>query len=667
VRVKPAAARVLGRSSVRASAWLRPGRRNDDPEAGMSLVEVVVSLTLITIVMASAGLFFVNNLRTTGGQSQRQEAVFLANRQLESVQALSPSQILTGRSQSSVSALLATSGASALTSQDWTSSGNYDGAAGAGSTAAVPTSQTTTVNSIVYTIRTFINLCSLQSDGSCTAGGSEPSGNAQMYRVTVDVSWTPATNSGCGTGGCDYSASTLIDPHGDPKFNTNISHPTITSVTRNNVGSGSTQTLTISGSSFVAGATVSIDTGAGVFSSVTSNTGTVITVPFTASAAGFYTLAVTNPDGGRATTSLTVNPAPSITSANPASVSGGVQTTVNLAGTGFQTGAGGTITSSAGTTSNASISSTTAATVKLTAPGSGGTVTLTLTNPDGGSDTIDVTVVSAPDVTSISPNSVTTGTTTNLTFTGVNFMGPVTLTPSAGTVNSVTVNSSTQATVNYTAPATGPRSVTWTWRNADGGTENTVPVLTVNPAALNVASVTPAGVVVNSTNKTLTLSGTGFQNGASLSANVGTLSSFVVSSATSATVKYNAPASAQTVTLTWVNPDGGSDTISFLVNAAPTVTNLCVGSVSSCSGGQSTTHNATKTFSIIGTGFQSGATVKMQSAAGTWFNAAGTFVNSTVLRVSATTPNTTGSQSVTVTVTNPDGGVASNTFTVSLT
>ena len=231
----------------------------------MSLVEVIVSLSLISIVMAAAGLFFVNNLRATGGQSQRQEAVFLANRQLETVQALSPSQLLTGRSNTAVSTLLATSGASTLTSQDWTSSGNYDAAAGSGSTAAVPTSQTTTVNSIVYTIRTFINLCTLQSDGSCVPGASQPAGDTRLYRVTVDASWSPATNSGCGTSGCDYSASSLVDPHGDPKFNSNISHPQITSVSPTTVGSGAARNLTITGSAFVAGATVSIDTGAGTF------------------------------------------------------------------------------------------------------------------------------------------------------------------------------------------------------------------------------------------------------------------------------------------------------------------------------------------------------------------------------------------------------------------
>jgi hypothetical protein len=240
------------------------------------------------------------------------------------------------------------------------------------------------------------------------------------------------------------------------------------------------------------------------------------------------------------------------------------------------------------------------------------------------------------------------------------------MTVNRGTINSVTVTSSTSVTVNYTAPATSG-TASFTFRNPDGGTDNALPTLTINPAPLNLASVSPTGVVVSTTNNTLTLSGTGFQAGATLSATAGTLSNFVVSSATAATVKYNAPATAQTVTLTWNNPDGGTDTITVKVSVLPTVTNLCAGSVNSCSGGQSFTHNASRTFSIIGTGFQSGATVKLAVGATTWFNGASTFISANTLRVTVTTPNTTGSQSVTVTVTNPDGGQASNTYSVTLT
>jgi hypothetical protein len=617
---------------------------------GMSLVEVIVSLSLITIVMASAGLFFVNNLRATGGQSQRQEAVFLADRQLETVQALTPDKLLTGRSSTSVSNLLASPGAAAFTSQDWTSSGNYDAAAVSTTSPVVsPDFTMSPINSIPYRIRTFINLCTLQSNGSCTPGSSEPTGNSKMYRVTVDASWIPAKNSGCGTSGCDYSASSLVDPHGDPKFNSNISHPAITSVSPTTVGAGATKTLTITGTGFVAGATVSIDTGAGTFQSVTANTGTQITVPFTGGIPGFYTLAVTNPDGGRATVPLTVTPAPDITSASPGTVNGGVQTTVTLTGTGFQTGA--TITASAGSAvSNVTITPSTSASLKLTAPTNGGTVTLTLTNSDGGTDTINVTAVSAPTVTLVNPSSVPVSSTRTISLTGTNFASGATLTPSAGTVSGFTVTNSTTATATFTAPATA-QSVTLTFRNADGG--NTTFNLSVQGPP-TITSVSPSTVGGNGT-VTLTLTGTNFVSGASLSASAGTLSSFTVSSSTSATVSFHAPSTAQNVTLTLTNPDLQTAPKTVTISTPPTVTAMTPTSVP---------QNTATTFTVTGSNFVSGAKVTLTLGGSTVYGpTVATFVDSGHLKFTLTT-GPAGSYPVTVIVTNPDGGTGSKAVTV---
>jgi hypothetical protein len=524
-----------------------------------------------------------------------------------------------------------------------------------------------TVNNVVYTVRTFVNLCALQANGSCIPGATEPSGNTKMYRVTVDAVWVPGKNLGCSAGGCDYTASSLIDPHGDPKFNSNISHPQITSVLPNTVGSGSTQTLTITGSAFVAGATVSIDTGAGTFQSVISNTGTQITVPFTAATPGSYTLAVTNPDGGRATVPLTVTAAPNITSVNPTSVSGGVQTTLTLAGTGFQTGA--SITASAGSVSNVTVTPSTSASLQLTAPTSGGTVTITLTNPDGGSGTINVAVVSAPNILSVTPNTVIAGSSQTITLSGTDFISGATLTTSAGSVSGFSVTNSTTATATFTAPATA-QTVTLTLTNPDGGLKTIT--LTVNAAPVSITSINPSvGVPVNSANTTLTFTGTGFQAGAWLTVSSGTLSNFVVTNATTATVKYNAPSSAQTVTFTWHNPDGGTATKTMSVNVLPTITNLCSGNVASCAGTQSAPHNtANVQFTVLGTGFQAGATVTLTRVSN------GSVRNSTVNSLTATkivftltsaTWNVTGNTSIQATVTNPDGGTVSQTFTVNLT
>ena len=280
---------------------------------------------------------------------------------------------------------------------------------------------------------------------------------------------------------------------------------------------------------------------------------------------GSYTLVVTNPDGGRATVPLTVTPAPNITSVSPVTVNGGVPTTVTLTGTGFQAVA--SIGASAGSVSDVSITPSTTASLQLTAPTSGGTVTLRLTNTDGGTDTITVTVVSAPNAISVSPNSVLASSTKAFTLSGTDFVSGATLTPSSGSVSGFTVTNATTATVTFVAPAAAG-TVTLTFRNSDGGFD-TITVAVTGPPIITSTSPTAvgAGVTVG-----MSLTGSGFQTpGATLSANNGaTLSGFTVTSSTTATVNFTAPASAGTVTLTLTNPDGGTTTKTVTVNAAPT-------------------------------------------------------------------------------------------------
>src|SRR4051812_21682643 len=90
------------------------GSAND---AGFTLIEVLVAIAILTTVMTAATGFFINSIKTAGGQSSRQVAIYLADQQLEAVQSLPPAKLVTGRTSASITALLATSHASALTAQ----------------------------------------------------------------------------------------------------------------------------------------------------------------------------------------------------------------------------------------------------------------------------------------------------------------------------------------------------------------------------------------------------------------------------------------------------------------------------------------------------------------------------------------------------------------------
>ncbi len=623
------------RSATRAAS---PG---DDE--GLSLVEVMVSLLVLAVVMTAAAAFFINSLKTTNGQSQRQTAITLANQALEKTQAQTPAALLTGRTQASVQALLATPGASVLTAQDNTTSGNYDPAP-VGS-AVIPTSTTAVVNGTSYTIRTFIDLCYLPTGGTI-CGATNSAGSTQLYRITVDVNWVGHPGNICAPG-CDYSASTVIDNHAEPVFNTNISTPVISGVSPSATAVLTTRTLTITGTGFVSGATVNIATAAGTFSAITSNSGIQLVVNLTAgSQSGSYTLYVINPDGGRASTTYTITPPPVVTSISPTSGRPPGATNVTLTGTGFQSGAA--ITMTGGAVSNVAWVNSTGMTATFTPDGTlEGTnaSTVTVTNPDQGVGTAAWTVnPSAPTVTSVNPSGVVAGIAKTVTLTGTNFMPTPTVTMSKGTVSSVGYVNATTLTVTVTASVGQSGTGTFTVTNPDGGAA-TGGSLTISPAP-SITSISPATATVGVL-KSITITGTNFQSGASIAIGKGAVTSaaFVSSTTLTANVQISAGQSG-TDAFTVTNPDGGTVTGGVLtIIPAPALTSVSPNSA---------TENVSKSITITGSGFQSGATVAFSKGA----VSAATVVNSTT--ITATVKVTTGQSGTgSFTVTNPDGGTGS--------
>jgi len=108
------------------------------------------------------------------------------------------------------------------------------------------------------------------------------------------------------------------------------------------------------------------------------------------------------------------------------------------------------------------------------------------------------------------------------------------------------------------------------------------------------------------------------------------------------------------------NPDGGTASLGLTVDAAPTIT---------ANSATSIVHNTVKTFTLTGTGFVSGATVTITENGTTMTSiSATTWISSTSVSFTAK-PNaspTSGSVTVVVTLTNPDGGV-SNAFSKTMT
>ncbi len=397
--------------------------------------------------------------------------------------------------------------------------------------------------------------------------------------------------------------------------------------------------VTLSGSSFAAGATVTF--GGTLATSVAVVSGATITAVTPAGPIGLATVTVSNPDGTTSSLSggftyMGGTPTISSLSATSGPLAGG--TTVTISGTNFAAGAGAYF---GGAT--ASVSSVTSTAVVVTTPaGSVGPQDVQVVNLDGQSVTLVggfTYMGSAPTIASISPATAPAATTTIVTITGTNFYNGATATVGGSVINVINVTS-TQVVMATGPGPIGPQTVVVT--NLDGQAVSSVGGIVYTGPPPTVGSVSPAsGPLAGGT--AVTITGTNFAAGATVAIGGTLATSVTVVSATSITAVTPAGAigpAAVTVT----NLDGNAANLPAAFNylgAAPTLT-----AVSPASG----LPGATVT--LTGTNFAAGATVSVGGAAWTVGSLAGTTI---VVTVSAATPM--GPQ--TVLVTNTDGQSAS--------
>ncbi|MBU2669055.1 prepilin-type N-terminal cleavage/methylation domain-containing protein [Actinoplanes bogorensis] len=190
----------------------RRGRRDD----GFTMIEVLVSVSIISVVMLSLSSFFVISMRIIHQQGDRQAAIQAAGDAMERVRALQVSAMLTGRDKSSSLAQWndPVTGVSGLLTD--TMEFDESAPAGSGATAALPTTaRSLRLSGIEYRQNWYIGSCTRNTDGSCSASGTGPA----FYRVIVAVTWT---DKYCRDDACSYVTSELIARNTEePLFNPN--------------------------------------------------------------------------------------------------------------------------------------------------------------------------------------------------------------------------------------------------------------------------------------------------------------------------------------------------------------------------------------------------------------------------------------------------------------
>lgn len=238
--------------------------------------------------------------------------------------------------------------------------------------------------------------------------------------------------------------------------------------------------VSMTGSNFESGATVSSSSGISVKTTFASSTSLNLAITVNPSVApGTYNLFVTNPDGGTGTCSgcltVTAAPNPSVVSVVPSAVGqGGTFPTMNIYGNGFNS-------SSTVSFSNTGVKvqgvtfvnvNTLQVSVRITSTAQVGSVDTTVSTPNGPATcTACLTVDPGPKPTAVS-SPLVVGQTTTVTVSGSNFQAGLSMTTniSGATVSAASNVTSTSFTVSVTVPAsTPPGQYTLTVKNPDGG------------------------------------------------------------------------------------------------------------------------------------------------------------------------------------------------------
>ena len=201
--------------------------RKPRPDAGFTLIEVVVATGVLMMVAIAIAAIAIQGLKLSTTQQRSQLAVTVASEDMEQVQKLTASNaqlstLIAGRSSADVTA--AWTAAAAVPGV----SNTYPASPSTGGTAVIPVSDTTIRNDTEFTSLVLIGTCYQAAAGSnCTkisGYSSDPgptstaaAGKSQMIRVIVTVTYPGSCESG---GVCRYTTSALLDTKGDLTWQT---------------------------------------------------------------------------------------------------------------------------------------------------------------------------------------------------------------------------------------------------------------------------------------------------------------------------------------------------------------------------------------------------------------------------------------------------------------
>jgi uncharacterized repeat protein (TIGR01451 family) len=280
--------------------------------------------------------------------------------------------------------------------------------------------------------------------------------------------------------------------------------PTVTAISPFSGSTRGGQTVTVTGTNFVAGQTT-VTFGGVAGANVAVSSPTSLTVETPAHATGGVEVVVTTPGGSDADVNTYTFTGPFIQTISPSDGPAAGGQSVTITGTGFVPGS----TSVTFGGNPATVNSVTATSISVTTPAGSGTVDVRVTTSDDFYTASNAyAYLNAPTIASVSPARGPTAGGQTVTITGSNFSPSNTVVTFAGAAATITAITTTQITVTTPAGAAGPASVVVT---TFGNQSATASYTYVSPPT--VASIVPVrGPLAGG--QTVTITGTNFETGA---------------------------------------------------------------------------------------------------------------------------------------------------------
>jgi len=445
-----------------------------------------------------------------------------------------------------------------------------------------------------------------------------------------------------------------------------LAPPAITSINPATVTAGGAAfTLTVNGSGFASGAVVQWN-GSPLTTNVLSSNEVTASVPASDIASpGSAQITVKSASVTSNAETLTIVAGPALSALSPDTITAGSGSfTLTASGTGFASGATVNWNGSPLSTSFQSANELTA-TVPANLVASVGTAQVSVSSGGVTSNSLTFTIVAAPTISSLSPNTITAGSAAfTMTVNGSGFASGAAVKWNGTALGTVYV-SPTQLTATVLASDVASPGTNHVTVTSGGVTSNSVNFTVVSGPA--ITSLSPNSTTVGGPAFTLTVNGTGFASGATVEWNTTALTTtFKSATQLTASVPANLITSAGTVSISVKSGGVTSNTLSFTVVAGPTITSISPSSITGGIGaglGPATNCpanvEASGTLTVNGSGFVSGSTVEWNKQ--TIYT---TFVSATQLTACISHANIQGYGTASITVVS--GSATSNAVTISL-